>query len=299
MPTKQKILHFDTVDAVENYDKPFSNRKNGSGQNVTGSHSYNSRLDMTTPINNVKSISLKTVQIPFITQNIRSSNVSNYINFYGTTIAGVYFVGAVTLKDKNYTSITTLLADLNTAFATKISTFTDTSGLSITFYVNPLDTSKIVIKSNVHQDTGGLIFGDLNFDGSILARNILGVSFFRTANPDMFLGNTVDAFSYMYCTNNYNLQPDNYFNLNFTNIETSPTNANGRPTTFKIPLSGSFGEVIYYSETDGSEQKVYVDRPNTTLSYLNMVITDRWGFPVYGFGSQISFTLNVEYEEQG
>jgi hypothetical protein len=75
--------------------------------------------------------------------------------------------------------------------------------------------------------------------------------------------------------------------MNFTNILTSPSNANGKPTTFEIPIGGSFREIIYYSESDGSERKVYVDRPNTTLDYLNINVTDRWGFPVYSNGSQI------------
>ena len=297
MPTKQKLLHFDAIDGVENYDRVFSNRQNGSGQNVTGSQSYNTRLGIATQINNLKCISLKRVEIPFLAQNVRSTNASNYIKFYGSTYgAGVEFGGEIMLQDRNYTSITTLLADLNTAFAAKISTFTGVSGLSITFYVNPQDTSKIVIKSNVLQSGGGFNIGNLKFEGSILTRNILGMAFQSHANPDFMMGNA-DTYSYMYLTNCYNLQPDNYFNLNFTNIETSPTNANGSPTTFKIPMSGSFGEVIYYSESDGSEQKAFIDRPNTSLTYLNMVITDRWGFPVYGFGSQISFTLNIEYDD--
>lgn len=297
MPTKQKLLHFDAIDGVENYDRVFSNRQNGSGQNVTGSQSYNTRLGIATQINNLKCISLKRVEIPFLAQNVRSTNASNYIKFYGSTYgAGVEFGGEIMLQDRNYTSITTLLADLNTAFAAKIATFVGVSGLSITFYVNPQDASKIVIKSNVLQSGGGFNIGNLKFEGSILTRNILGMAFQSHANPDFMMSNA-DTYSYMYLTNCYNLQPDNYFNLNFTNIETSPTNANGRPTTFKIPMSGSFGEVIYYSESDGSEQKAFIDRPNTSLTYLNMVITDRWGFPVYGFGSQISFTLNIEYDD--
>lgn len=297
MSTKQKLLHFDAIDGVENYDRVFSNRQNGSGQNVTGSQSYNTRLGIATQINNLKCISLKRVEIPFLAQNVRSTNASNYIKFYGSTYgAGVEFGGEIMLQDRNYTSITTLLADLNTAFAAKIATFVGVSGLSITFYVNPQDASKIVIKSNVLQSGGGFNIGNLKFEGSILTRNILGMAFQSHANPDFMMSNA-DTYSYMYLTNCYNLQPDNYFNLNFTNIETSPTNANGRPTTFKIPMSGSFGEVIYYSESDGSEQKAFIDRPNTSLTYLNMVITDRWGFPVYGFGSQISFTLNIEYDD--
>ena len=142
-----------------------------------------------------------------------------------------------------------------------------------------------------------LIYVNIFIYKSILSEMILGITYPPAGNADIYQANA-DTYSYMYMTNNYNLQPDNYFNLNFTNVQTSPSNANGRPSTFKIPMAGSFGEIIYYSESEGSEQKVFIDRPNTTLDYLNMVITDRWGFPVYSNGSQISFTLNIEYDTE-
>lgn len=42
---------------------------------------------------------------------------------------------------------------------------------------------------------------------------------------------------------------------------------------------------------------MYIDRPNTTFDFVNMLIIDRWGFPVYSNGAQVSFTLNVEYND--
>ena len=297
MTIYKRLLHLDTVFGTDNFDESFSTRQNGSGQGVTPSHSFNCRLNMTTPINNIKSISLKSVEIPFLAQNIRSTNKSNYIYFY-VKYNNIENWISITLKDKQYTNISTLLGDINSAFSVKIATIPALAGFTIDFYLNPNDNSKIVIKANPDQITGGLVFGAINFYFSeVLTKHILGVAYSSTsANPDLFIGN-VDTYSYMYCTNCYNLQPDNYFNLNFTNIESAPSNANGRPSTFKIPLDGNFGEVIYYNQKSGAKQNASIDRPNTNLSYLNMVITDRWGFPVYGFGSQISLTLNIEYEE--
>jgi len=295
MATKNKILHFDTIDSVGNYDTIFSVRQNGSGQNVTGSQTFNSKMTIASQIENIKSISLKTIEFPFTAFNVRSTNKSNFIS-YVVTYNGTTLMADIYLRDKNYTSISTLLADINSAFAVSIASYVQLNGFTVQFLLNPLDNTKITIKANPTQVTGGLVFGQLNILKSVLTNIIIGQSFQAGANADLFIGN-VDGFSYLNCTNNYNLQPDNYFNMNITNIQTAPSNANGRPTTFKIPLTGSFGEVIYWSENDGTQQVVTIDRPNTTLDYVNLLITDRWGFPVYSNGAEISFTLNVEYQD--
>ena len=297
MSIKQRLINFDTIDGIDNYDNTFSGRQNGSGQNVTGSHSYDTKMNMSSPINNIKNIALKSVELAFVAQNIRSANRSNVLPFLIRYNAIDNFI-TITLKDKNYTSISTLLGDINTAISVKIASVPAMAGCTVLFYVNPLDTSKIIIKANADTPVGQP-YNTFGFYDGILTKTILGIATATALNNytgDIAVRN-VDNFSYVTATNCYNLQPDNYYNMSFTNIQTAPSNANGQATTFKIPLNGSFGEVIYYSENEGSEQVIYVDRPNTNLSYLNMVITDRWGFPVYGYGSQISFTLSVEYTD--
>lgn len=76
------------------------------------------------------------------------------------------------------------------------------------FILNPLDNSKITIKANPSPVTGGLVFGQLNILKTILTNIIIGQSFTAMGNSDVFIGN-VDGYSYLNCTNNYNLQPDN------------------------------------------------------------------------------------------
>ena len=298
MTTKYKLLHFDTVDGVDNYDSTFLGRLNGSGQSATASHSYDTRLIMASQIKNVKSITLKTVEIPFLAQNIRSTNKSNHMYFYVKYNTFENWL-SITLKDKNYTSITTLLADINTALSAKFATISNLSGFTMVLYVNPLDTSKIVIKANPDAQGSDPWNSFGIYDVGKLTKNILGYAYTSSSSsiPGDASVRNADTYSYINCTNCYNLQPDNYFNISFTNLETAPSNANGKSSTFKIPMDGNFGEVIYYSENESTEQIIYIDRPNTNLSYLNMVITDRWGFPVYGFGSQMSFTLNIEYDD--
>lgn len=296
MPIKQKILHFDTVDAVGNFDTKYYNSL-GSVQNMA-SQAFNTRLSMSSAIKNIKSISLKSVEFPFQQFNVRSTNTSIQMR---VIYNGISKTENLTIKEKNYTDILSLLTDLNTAFATKISSITELAGFFVVFSLNPLN-NKVLITSNPDRAevAGIVVYGNLILEFSKLLYNILGFYYINNYDANKFygvLGSTTDLNSYLPCAGNYNLQPDNYFNMSFTNIETSPSNANGNATTFKIPLNGSYGEVIYYTVSDGSEQKVYIDRPNTTLDYLNLVITDRWGFPVYSNGANISFTLNIEYEE--
>ncbi len=298
MTTKNKILHFDTVDRIPVFDTTFytKNLAYGSGQEITSSQSFNSKLPIPTPINNVTSISLKMIEFPFTVFNVRSSNNSNYFSF-NISYNGVYADVNVYLKEKNYTSISTLLSDLNAGIVSAIASNASIVGGMLVLYVNPLDSSKITFKTN-----GTPVYGNNTWYGgtfiypNILANTILGFSNDGSPQRDFFrLGG--DSYSYANCTNNYNLQPDNYFNMHFRNLETSPSNANGRPSTFKIPLNGTFGEVLYWNANSGTEQIVYIDRPNTTLSFVDMFISDRWGFPVYGNGALISFSLNIEYEE--
>ena len=107
--TKNKILHFATIDGIGNYDEVFSGRQNGSGQNVMGSHTINSRMRVASLIENVKSITLKMVEFPFTASNVRSRNKSNII-YYFVIYNGNNIDGEVVLRDKNYTSLSTLLA---------------------------------------------------------------------------------------------------------------------------------------------------------------------------------------------
>ncbi len=296
MVSRSKILHFDTEDSIGNFDIAFANRTGGSGQSITCTHTFNSKITIATPIENVTAISLKTMEFPHTVFNVRSSNTSNIITF--TAVYGGISGGAtVTLPDKNYTSISTLLTDINAGFVTAIATITGFSGFTVVFSLNPLDNTKITIKSKPQQlVVGSMSYGNITFSKSVLLKSIIGKSFQMIEESDRSMWNA-DTYSYLNCTNNYNLQPDNYFNMNIKNIQTAPCNANGRPSTFKIPLTGTFGEIIYWTENDGTEQKVYIDRPNTTLDSLNFVISDRWGYYVCSNGAQLSFTLNIEYDE--
>ena len=114
----------------------------------------------------------------------------------------------------NHTSITSLLSDLNTAMASSIFTVAGWyAGLYITFYVNPHDPTKIMIKSNA---TTALSFGN-----GIYTNIILGVN----PNGDFSWISATDGLRYMICTNNWNLQPDNYYNMTITNLQMTPTNA--------------------------------------------------------------------------
>ena len=91
----------------------------------------------------------------------------------------------------------------------------------------------------------------------------------------------------------YQLNYDTYYNMTITNLEVENTNVL-RQCTFKIPLDCNFGEIMFNKNMD---QTVYLNRVDNTLAHLNVSITDRYGYPVYSNGSNMSFSLLVEYLE--
>jgi hypothetical protein len=291
MPS-ERIIHCDTIDGIPNYDQAYANRNIALGGQYAFCtlQTFNTSIPLMVPVENVTSVSLKMVEIPMTASNIRNSNLSDTFTYTFNFGSYVNITRTVTLTNMNHTSIASLLSDLNTAIALSISVGGLYTGFYITFYVNPNDNAKIMVKSNTSNTQGST--KNFSFGTGIFTNIILGVN----QNGDYSIRNATDGLEYMTCTNNWNLQPDNYYNMTITNLQTTPSNASGRQATFKIPINGSFGQIVYYSENIGIVQKVSIDRPNTILDKINIVITDRWGFPIFSQGSQISFTLSVMYE---
>ena len=99
-------------------------------------------------------------------------------------------------------------------------------------------------------------------------------------------------------TNFYCLNVDNYINLYITNLNCgSDTNANGRLLTFKIPLNAVNGQIIYLGESNTFIQTISITDPNFVLSSLNIMILDRFGFPINGGNANYSFTLGISYDK--
>ena len=84
-----------------------------------------------------------------------------------------------------------------------------------------------------------------------------------------------------------------------TNLNSgSDTNANGRLLTFKIVLPVTNGQILYLGENSNFTQTISITDPFYVLSSLNIMILDRFGFPINGgLTSNYSFTLGITYDK--
>ena len=284
------VLHFDAVDGKENYDIEFYNRAR-INENQTASHSFNTKLTLNTPIEKVKSITLVSCEIPFSWFNCRAENFSNSLSFtivYGGITTNLY----IYLNPKNYVSINDLIGDINYAITARSAVkYPNLVNFQMIFSLNPVNSSKIVVKANGDMIMANdLTCGAVVINKSVLA-SMMGISFNRSiALPDLFIHDMDLNFAFLYASGSYTLQPDNYALLNFTNIRKSSSGANNRMSSFKIVLNGSFGEVLSYEP----QYKQTIQLEDQLLDHLNIRITDRNGYSIYGNGSFLSFSLEIE-----
>ena len=257
----KQLLHLDSVDGVMNYD-PI----------LKAYHTYNTNIKINKPITNIKEISLKSVEFPLFFNNIRSSNISNLFNFNFNYSTFNNISISVTITEQNYITISSLITAINSAISSAITSY---SGLS--FVLSVVNTNYIRITTNATQ---------IILNKSILMNNILGF------NTGTYNTSTITT------TNFYCLNVDNYINLYITNLNSgSDTNANGRLLTFKIVLPSTNGSVLFLGEHNSFNQTISITDPFYVLSSLNIMILDRFGFPINGGNSNYSFTLGISYDK--
>jgi hypothetical protein len=287
------ILHFDTVDGIDNYDSEIYYRLKARYGNQISSHTFNTKLTLTNSIEKVKSISLLSCEMPFNFFNCRAENYSNSLSF-AIVYRGITSNLSITLTPKNYISISDLLLDINNAITSRnVLSYPNLVGFEMIFSVNTTNSSKITIKANadLYVDPYFMTCANIVFNKSPLGL-MLGVSFNKTITVgDVFLFNTETNYSFMHASGSYTLQPDNYVLLNFTNIRKSTSGSNNRNSSFKIVLNGSFGEVLSYEPIH--KQTILLD--DQLIDHLNVKITDRNGNSIWGNGGFISFSLELEH----
>ena len=99
-------------------------------------------------------------------------------------------------------------------------------------------------------------------------------------------------------TNFYCLNIDNYINLYITNLNSgSDTNASGKLLTFKLQLNAVNGQILYLGESNSFSQTISITDPYYVLNSLNIMILDRFGFPINGGNAYFSFPLGITYDK--
>lgn len=256
------LLHFDTVDGVQAYDSILKTY-----------HCYNTKININKPLTNIKEISLKSLEMPLFFNNIRNANNSNLFHFSFTYGPYNTFSIGFTILESNYISISSLLSVINNQINTSLSSY---SGVSIVLSLT--NTYYITITHNCSLLTLGKC---------ILINNILGFNSGEYTTPSITT------------TNFYCLNVDNYINFYITNLNSgSDTNVNGRLLTFKIPLNAVNGQILYLGESNTFIQTISITDPFYILNSMNIMVLDRFGFPINGGNAHFSFTLGINYDKQ-
>ena len=255
------LLHLDSIDGNQNYDPILKTY-----------HCYNTTILINKSIANIKEISLKSLEMPLFFNNIRSSNNSNLFSFYFTYGSYNNISIGITIQEYLYTTINLLITNLNSALVLALSSY---SGFS--FVLSVVNNYYIKITTNA---------SNFVLNKTILINNILGF------NSGIYNTSTITT------TNFYCLNVDNYLNFYITNLNSgSDTNASGRLLTFKIPLNATNGSVLYLGESNSFNQTISITDPFYVLSKLNIMVLDRFGFPINGGNANYSFTLGITYDK--
>ena len=250
---------------------------------------YSCSFPLAIPIRNLKRLQLNSIEIPLLFNNIRYSSNNllslNYLSF-NYVFNSVTYTYSGNIPENYYNSITTLINVINTQLITY---FTSVSRVcSVTFNSNSYNQVTITSTNCVVTLNNSTTVSNNNLRLSYPFMNeILG---FNGVNETNFTsGSTLTASS------RYNLNVDNYLNMNLYNITASTQNANNLYCSFKIPLNASNG-VMYYSFINSTYSQ-HIDNTdnNYILDKLLVKMSDRWGNTINANGADYSFTLEIEY----
>jgi hypothetical protein len=215
--------------------------------------------------------------MPILWSNIRAENESNSLTF--TFTYGTYTNVTVSILPINQISYTlsTLLTAINAKLFQACASHAG-GGLTITLTADPI-YPRVYLTTNATA---------LSFSSGILFNNILGFTKQQTS---------FNSSQVWFAYNFYNLNLDNYVTMQIININSPSVFASGNSATFKIPINGITGSVIYFDENSGFKQIIENKDPNLILDKVIIRINDRWGFPIYPVGGDFSFTLGITYDE--
>ena len=234
-------------------------------------NSFNSVFTLQTPVVNAKRMWLKSLELPIGWPNIRASNFSNSITI-GTLQNGTGTNYTITLVDKIYNSMKTLIDDINTAFQTAYPAFV------ISFSIDPITGLALLDAGSAPTEFPTAVFLQPN----ILVNTILGF-------PSSYTTNSVVR----YATRYYILNPDLYITLYLPGLSSDNINASGIPSSFKIPLPVPSGSILFQASNLSYDS--CINLTNNSISSLTCVVKDRWGYSVNSRGLDWSFTVAFEF----
>ena len=205
-----------------NYDSYYAIKNNLNAYYIT----Y--KID---PLQHVKKIHLKSIEIPICLNNVRSP----YSTFY-YTINNISY--NFSLPDKTYISIYSLLIDLNAALILNIQPKLQINEVAPIFSVSTTELNKLIM--TVVTNSSILTF---NYDG--LMQYYLGFNSNAKLVTTTLLLQKTNVYSFAIP---YNLSFDTYYNLIFNNINTETKNNNNSQSDFKLSINSLSNSVYYLNE---------------------------------------------------
>jgi hypothetical protein len=257
---KTQFLHYDSINAE--YITDFSN--------LSGvPNSYNCQFKNHSTFKNVERIYLTSLELPVGFVNVRKGSTDTLaFNVNGSNYS-------VVLAEKNYSTMSVLIQDLNLACVGIVPNVVITFSQSLT-------VPRLLITLS---GTGTI--SSFNIIDTNLSMYILG---FRKKFDSLISSIYIASYS------NYNLNADNYIHLYLPNIPgINASMGGGAKSTFKIPFNTVSNNVYFYQEQSSSIQYVDTRNSNFNLSTLTAIIYDRYGVPINPRGFDWSMTLKLEY----
>lgn len=263
-----RYIHIDTLQqkgATYNTNSQYNTFNFSPSIPAFAPNDYSVTCTLPEPLYGVRKIYLKSFSTAILFPTVRQNSLSNFLNI---TLSGGT-VNKIVLVDKIYTSISTLIADLNVA-ATALF-----PSAGYTFSLNTV-TGCVQLYSSVNSS---FTIGDSNLAYILGFRSSLNTN----------IANTVVA-PYL-----YNLSLDDCLYLWIQNVQSSANpNTNGIVCSFRIPITAGSYNINYSSQNISYEQSIVNSTPLTPITSLNIVILDRWGYCISSAGAPMSCTLAFE-----
>ena len=267
MPKELYLL--DTINAVRNYDEAMNSYL------VSPYHSYNVLFPFKFPILHLKSITLKSVEMPITLFTVRSKTGIFKITFTYGAFNNVTII--INIINKQYSDIASLLSAINNTVTNLLIPYT---GVSINFQT---------IQSLYLKDVCNIVHNcvSITIENTPLTFDILGyTNRFSAVNSVGLISNSPINFNGI----------DTCLYMNISNL---PIMNNNTPSyyTFKIPLNSSniTNNILHYNDAY-ENQTIYFNESNFVLDKLNVVVYDRYGGQLIGYNNW-SFTLIIDYDD--
>ena len=273
--TPTSFLILDSNNSTYNVSSNNSTYTINSSAVNTMPNSFNTNFVLSRPLYNVKKLYLKSLSFPVIWNNIRAANQSNTLTI---TNSGTNYT--ITLPDRTYTSVATLIARINTEYATVY------PALAVNFQIYTTD--------DTDKCYGNVAFSS-TLSAPVVQPSILATMLGFSSTNDIL--KLISTTYYRIASSSYNIFLDSYVNMLVYNlVDSNVMSSNGVRSSFYIPVTSSSGNVLYNSS--GNQYDSYIQNSsNVPITNFGITFVDRWGYSIPSRGADWTAVLMIEYNE--